>query len=107
MISYEDFKKVELKVAKVISAEKVPETDKLIMLKLRVGEEERQIVSGIAQYYSPEQLEGREIIIVANLEPKVFRGIESQGMLLATRAEDESIVLLTLDKEVPSGSQIN
>ena len=107
MISYEDFKKVELKVAKVISAEKVPETDKLIMLKLRVGEEERQIVSGIAQYYSPEQLEGREIIIVANLEPKVFRGIESQGMLLATSAEDESIVLLTLDKEVPSGSQIN
>src|SRR3989344_2406136 len=107
MISYDDFKKVELKVAKVISAQRVPETDKLLLLQLKVGEEERQIVSGIAEFYSPEEIVGKEIVIVANLEPKIFRGVESQGMLLATRSEDGGIVLLAPEKEVPAGSAIN
>ncbi len=106
-IEYEDFAKVELKVAEVIECEKVPKADKLLKLQLKVGEERRQIVSGIAQHYAPEDLIGKRIILVANLKPKALRGVESHGMLLAATAQDGSLSLVTLDKPgFPSGPRV-
>jgi len=105
MIKFEDFKKLDLRVGKIVEAEKVEGSEKLIKLKVDIGEEERQLVAGIGKNYSPEDLIEKEIIVLANLEPKVLFGIESQGMLLA--AEDgENIALLMPDKEVKPGSRV-
>jgi methionine--tRNA ligase beta chain len=106
MITYEDFKKVELKVAKIISAERVEGSDKLIKLALDLGSEKRQIVAGIGRAYKPEDLIGLEIAVVANLEPKTLMGIESNGMLLAASADNGEPVLLIPQKEVPPGAEI-
>lgn len=107
LIEYEDFAKVELKVATVVEAEKVPKADKLLKLQLEVGEERRQIVSGIAQHYTPEELIGKRIILVANLHPKKLRGVESFGMLLAASTPDGKLSLVTVDKaEFPSGARV-
>ncbi len=106
-IEYEDFAKVELKVATVVECERVPKADKLLKLQLEVGEERRQIVSGIAQHYQPEQLIGKRIILVANLKPKALRGVESHGMLLAASTADGRLSLVTLDQpDFPSGSRV-
>jgi len=111
MINFDEFQKIELKVAKVISAEKVEGSEKLLKLQVDLGlstgsgQEKRQIVAGIAQFYKPEDLTGKEIVIVANLEPRTVFGLESNGMLLA--ADDSGRpVLLILDKEVPPGTRI-
>lgn len=106
LIDYEDFQKIELKVAKVVHAEKVPKADKLLRLELEVGAEKRQIVSGIAQHYTPEEIIGRLIVIVANLKPRSLRGIESHGMLLAASTPDGQLSLVSLDKPLPSGAQV-
>ncbi|MBY6276675.1 methionine--tRNA ligase [Symbiobacterium thermophilum] len=106
-IEYDDFAKVELKVAEVVEAERIPKADRLLRLVLQVGEERRQIVSGIAQHYAPEELVGKRIILVANLKPKKLRGVESHGMLLAATAEDGSLSLVTLDKpDFPTGMRV-
>jgi methionine--tRNA ligase beta chain len=105
MITIEDFQKIDLRAAKVLAAEKIDGSDKLLKLQIDLGEEKRQIVAGIAQFYEPEKLIGREIIVVANLEPRILRGIESQGMLLA--ADDNGPVLLMPDKEVMPGAKIH
>ncbi len=106
-IEYDDFAKVELKVAEIVEAERVPKADRLLRLVLAVGEERRQIVSGIAQHYTPEELIGKRIILVANLKPKKLRGVESHGMLLAATAEDGSLSLVTLDKpDFPTGMRV-
>src|SRR3989344_430747 len=106
MISLEDFKKIELRVAKIVQAERVPDTDKLLKLRLQVGGEERDIVSGIAEHYEPESLIGREIVIVANLEPRILRGVESEGMLLAAQDENGTLALLQPDKEIEPGAAV-
>jgi len=103
MITFEDFKKIEIKIGKIISAEKVPEADKLIKLEIDLGAEKRQIVAGISQFYEPDYLIGKEIPVVANLEPKKLKGVESQGMILAASAEGIP-VLLYPEKDVPPGS---
>ena len=106
-IEYDDFAKVDLRVAEVVEAERVPKADRLLRLELSVGGERRQIVSGIAQHYAPEELIGKRIILVSNLKPKKLRGIESHGMLLAATAEDGSLSLVTLDKpNFPSGMRV-
>ncbi len=115
MISFEDFKKLDLRVAKITSAEKAEGTDKLLKLVLDVGGEERQIVSGIAEVYSAADLVGRRIVIIANLEPRKFilrrdsgqEVIESKGMLLAAEGENGEISLLLPDKEMPSGAPVH
>lgn len=107
MVSFEDFKKLELRIAKVVLAEKVEGADKLLRLVLDVGGKECQIVSGIAGHYLPEDLVGREIVVVVNLEPRILRGIESQGMLLAASDEEGRLALLTPDKEISSGAMVN
>ncbi|MBI2573786.1 MAG: methionine--tRNA ligase subunit beta [Candidatus Wildermuthbacteria bacterium] len=104
-ISFEDFKKLELRAAKVMSAEKVEGSEKLVRLQVSIGDGERQIIAGIGKHYNPEELVGREIIIVANLEPRQLMGLESQGMLLA--AGEKEPVLLQPDKEVAPGSLIH
>lgn len=106
MISFEEFKKVELKIGKILEAEKVEGSDKLVKLQVDLGEEKRQIVAGIAQAYEPDKLIGREIVVVANLEPRNLKGIESQGMLLAADGKEAGPVLLSPEKEVPPGSEV-
>ena len=104
-INFEEFQKIDLRIGKIIEAEKIEGTDKLLKLKVDLGEEKRQLVAGIAKFYQPEDLIGKEIVVVANLEPKNLRGVESQGMLLAADVEGKP-VLLKPDQEVPPGTKI-
>ncbi|KNY28745.1 methionine--tRNA ligase [Pseudobacteroides cellulosolvens] len=104
-ITIDDFAKVDLRVAKVLEAEKVEGADKLLKLKLEMGDEIRQVVSGIAKHYSPDEMVGKYVILVANLKPVKLRGIESQGMILAA-SDDKSLVLAAIDKEIGSGSKV-
>jgi methionine--tRNA ligase beta chain len=105
MISFEEFKKIELKVGKVLNAEKIEGSEKLLKLIVDLGDERRQLVAGIAKYYKLEDLIGKEIVVVANLEPKKLMGSESQGMLLAADVNGEPVILIP-EKEVPPGTKI-
>ena len=106
MISFEEFKKLELRVAKILEATRVEGSEKLVKLKVDLGEEgARQIVAGVGTQYDPEVLTGREIVIIANLEPRMLMGHESQGMLLAASVDNHP-VLLKPDQEVPPGTKI-
>ena len=107
-ITIDDFIKVELRAATVLEAEKVPKADKLLRLVVDLGEPQpRQILAGIAQHYSPEDVIGRKIIVVANLAPRKLRGLESNGMLLAASVgEDGRPVLATFGEDVPNGTQL-
>lgn len=121
-ISYADFSKLDLRVAKILAAERVEGADKLLKLTISLGAkaadpttpnappaiETRTLAAGIAQHYSPEELVGKKIIVLANIQPRTLRGIESQGMLLAASTDDKSeVVLLTVDKNVPEGSGVS
>jgi len=101
LIGIEDFGKVELRVAQIAEAERVPKTDKLMRLIVDLGTEQRQIVAGIAAHYSPEQLLGKKVIVVANLKPAKLRGLESRGMLLAAKNETQFSILTVLDDVAP------
>lgn len=104
MVTYEEFKKLEIKVAKIKEVTEHPNADKLYVLKIDVGElQEKQIVAGIRNFYKPEELVGREIIVINNLEPAIIRGVESQGMLLAASDENGISVVSPL-REVKVGS---
>jgi len=105
-ITIEEFAKIQLRVAEILEAERVEGSDKLIKMKLKVGEEIRQIVGGIGRHYASEELVGKKIIIVYNLEPKKLMGIESQGMLLAASIEGK-MSLLTVDRDIESGAKIS
>lgn len=105
MINLDDFKKVELKVAKVISAEPIEGSEKLLKLQVDLGSEQRQILSGIAKYYQPQDLVGRSIVIIANLEPRMMMGLESQGMVLAA-GDGDTVSLLLPDKDMPAGASV-
>ncbi|NLL17552.1 MAG: methionine--tRNA ligase [Clostridia bacterium] len=104
-ISIEDFAKVDLRLAEILAAQRVEGTDKLMELKVRVGEEERTIVAGIAQYYEATELVGKTIVIVANLKPAKLRGIMSQGMVLAA-SQGDRLSLLTVERDIPSGAKV-
>ncbi|ODS32503.1 MAG: methionyl-tRNA synthetase (mets) [Candidatus Scalindua rubra] len=106
-ISIQDFSEIDLRVAEIMDVEEHPNADKLLVLKVDVGDGggERQLVAGIKNYYSPEELIGKKIIIVNNLASAVLRGVESQGMLLAAR-DDKNVVLLTTEKDIKSGSKV-
>ena len=105
-IQIDDFAKLDLRVAKVVSCEKVKKSDKLLKLQLDIGIETRQVVSGIAKYYSPEDLVGKKVIMIANLKPAKLMGIESQGMILAASNGDK-LVLATVDGDIPAGSKLS
>lgn len=105
MISFDQFKEINLRVAKILSVERVDGSDKLLRLQVSLGEETRQIIAGIGKRYNLDELTGREIVIVADLEPRKLMGLESQGMLLAADSADGP-VLLQPDHEVLPGSVI-
>jgi len=104
-ITIDDFFKVDLRVAQVIEAEKIPKADKLLKLQLDLGYEKRQVVSGIAKYYTPEEIVGKKVICVTNLKPVKLRGEISNGMILAA-SEDEKLVLATVPEGMPNGAQV-
>jgi methionyl-tRNA synthetase len=104
-IAIDDFMKIDLRVAEVIQAEPVKKADKLLKLQLDLGYEKRQVVSGIAQYYKPEELVGRKVICITNLKPVKLRGELSQGMILAG-SKDGSLSLATVDQTLPNGSKV-
>lgn len=107
VIQFDDFAKVQLRVATITGAAPHPNADKLLVLQLDLGAEQRQILAGIKGYYTPEELVGRQIIVVANLAPRQMRGLESQGMLLAASTDDRSqVVLLSPEKPVPAGTPV-
>src|SRR6201988_2655142 len=105
MISIDDFSKVELKVATVKSAEAHPNADKLIGLQVDLGSEQRQICAGMRNHYTPEELVGKQVVVVANLETAKLRGLESQGMLLAA-SDDGRVIILTPEKPVLAGALV-
>lgn len=105
MISFTEFKKLDMRAAKVLSVENHPNADKLLVMKIDIGGEERQIVAGLRGHYTPEQLHGRTLVVVANLEPAVLRGVESQAMLLAVQ-DGPNVVLVKPDGEVAAGSKV-
>ena len=100
MASFEDFSKIELRVGKVMECEPVEGSEKLYKLTVRLGEETRTIASGIAQHYAPDELLGKKIILVTNLEPKTIKGIVSHGMLLAAEDGKGKLCLATVDDEI-------
>ncbi|HWP98216.1 MAG TPA: methionine--tRNA ligase [Syntrophomonadaceae bacterium] len=105
-ITIEDFARLELRVAEVLACEKMPKADKLLILRLKLGEEERTVVSGIAKHYQPEDLIGKKVVLLANLKPTKLRGTLSQGMILAA-SNDTALEVLTLQKDITPGSRIS
>ncbi len=105
-LSIDEFMKVELRVAKVLAAERVPKSKKLVKMLIDVGNEERTIVAGIAEAYSPESLVGRTVVIVANLKPAKLMGVESNGMVLAASPEGGLPMLVGLDQPLPPGTRV-
>ena len=104
-ITFDEFCRIKLRVGEIVAAENHPNADKLLLLRVNLGEEERQLVAGIKGHYEPDELVGKKIIVVANLEPATIRGVESQGMLLAA-GDGEVLSLLTVDRDVPAGASI-
>lgn len=105
MITFEDFKKLEIKIGKVLSSEKIEWADKLLKLEIDFGSEKRQLVAGMAEFFDPDYFIGKEIPVLINLEPRTFKGIESQGMILAIDVDGKPVLLFP-EKEVPPGSII-
>ncbi len=103
-ISFEDFRRIDLRLAKVLSARRVEGSDKLIELRVSLGGEERTLVAGIAMYYKPEDLVGKKIMMVANLKPRKIFGIESQGMILAL-SDGDTLSLIVPERDVKEGTR--
>jgi methionyl-tRNA synthetase len=106
-IKFEEFSKLDLRVAKIEEVEEIEGTNNLYKLKISLGEEKRVIVSGIKKWYKKEELVGKEIVVIANLEPKVIKGVTSQGMLLAAITKNGDVSLLIPDREVEEGSKVS
>jgi methionine--tRNA ligase beta chain len=108
VIQYDDFAKIDLRVATILKAEPHPNADKLLVLQVDLGGSQRQILAGVRAYYDPATLVGRQIIVVANLAPRQMRGLESQGMLLAASDDGKStLALLSPEKPMPAGAKVS
>ena len=105
MVSFKEFQQLELRVGEVLEASPHPNADRLYVLKIKVGEEQKQVVAGIRLHYSASELLGKKIVVVNNLEPAMIRGVESQGMLLAAN-DGERLVLIAPEREITSGAQV-
>ena len=105
LIDFTQFQKMDLRIAEILSAERVEGANKLLKMEIDIGEEQRQIVAGIAEHYSPEDIVGKKILVVVNLKPATIRGVESRGMLLAAE-EGDTITLVTLDRDVGAGAKV-
>jgi tRNA-binding protein len=107
-IQYDDFAKLDLRIATVLECKPHPNADKLLLLQVDLGTEKRQICAGLKQYYQPEQLVGKQIIIVANLAPRTMRGEVSQGMLLAASNNDRSaVIVVSPSQPIENGSKVS
>jgi tRNA-binding protein len=108
VITYDDFLKLDLRIATIVKAEAHPAADKLLVLQIDLGFEQRQIIAGIRAFYAPEALVGRQIVVVANLAPRMMRGLESKGMLLAASTDDHGqVILLTPEKPITAGAHVS
>ncbi len=105
MISIDDFKKVEIKTATVLEVNEHPDADKLYLVRVSVGDGERSLVAGIKPYYAPDELVGKQVLVVSNMEPAVIRGEKSEGMLLAS-SDGEAFSVITTDRKVKDGSPV-
>ncbi|MEX2535944.1 MAG: methionine--tRNA ligase [Trueperaceae bacterium] len=105
-VTIDDFAKLEFRVGTVLEASQHPKADRLLVLRVKLGPEERTVVSGIREHYTPEQLKGRKVILVANLKPVTLRGVQSQGMILAAEDDEGKLSLATLDRDLPDGSEV-
>ena len=107
-VQFDDFLQLDLRVGTVIQAEAHPAADKLLVLQVDLGTEQRQLVAGLRGHYEPAALVGRQIIVVANLAPRMMRGLESKGMLLAASTEDHAhVILLTTERPIAPGSRVS
>ncbi len=106
MVTYEEFKKMDLRVAQILEAERVPGATKILKLKIDIGTEQRQMVAGVAETYAPEDLVGKKLIVICNLKPAVIRGIESQAMLLAAITADNKALIPFFDRDIPAGAMV-
>jgi len=106
MINFEDFEKVDLRIGKIVSAEKVAESEKLVKLEVDFGQEKRQVVAGIGKAYNSEELINKTAVFVVNLEPRVMMGLESQAMILAVKDEN-NLSILVPEKEITLGTRIS
>jgi methionyl-tRNA synthetase len=104
-ITYDDFMRVDLRIAVIRAAEEIPKSSKLVKLTVDLGDHQRTVVAGIRKSYAPEQLVGRHVVIVANLQPAKLMGVESQGMVLAGTLDGDA-VLLQPEREVPPGTKV-
>src|SRR5699024_2745402 len=105
-VAFDDFMKIDFRVAEVLKAEKMKNADKLLRLQLDIGSEKRQVISGIAKYYEPEELVGRKVICVTNLKPVKLRGEMSEGMVLSGEDKGGNLSLATVDQSLPNGSVV-
>ena len=105
MITIEEFGKIELRVATIKAVEPHPNADRLFVLKIDLGTEERQLVAGSRAHYAPEELLGKQIVVVVNLQPATLRGVESQGMLLAA-SDGEKVIVLSPEKPIAPGAKV-
>ena len=106
MVTFEQFKALDIRIAKIISCEVHPNADKLYVITVEVGDKQKKVVAGIKNYYTKEELVGKSVVLVDNLEPAVIRGVESEGMILATR-EGEKLAVLIPDRTIASGSPVS
>ena len=109
-ISFDDFLKLDLRTAKVLEASDHPNADKLVVMKIDLGGEQRQIIAGLKPHAAPQSLVGKDIVVVTNLEPRKMRGLESNAMLLAAVYDEgggQKVVVVTTDEPVPAGSQVS
>uniref|UniRef100_A0A7C2VBD7 Methionine--tRNA ligase n=1 Tax=Hydrogenobacter sp. TaxID=2152829 RepID=A0A7C2VBD7_9AQUI len=104
LVGIEDFLKLDIRLAKIVSAERVEGSEKLLKLKVSLGEEERTLMAGIAKFYSPEELIGKKVLMLANLKPRKIFGVESQGMVLAL-SDGENLSLIVPDRDIKEGAK--
>ena len=106
-ITYDDFDKLDLRVGKILTAEKVENADKLLKFTVKLGDEERTIISGVYPYYTPEYLVNKNVVVVVNLKPRKIKGIESRGMILYSEDEkNDKLLFVTPEKDIDSGSEV-
>ena len=106
-IQYDDFARLDLKIGTILSAEKVAKTDKLLKLEVDLGYEKRVVVSGIALHFKPEDIVGKQVVVVANLAPRKMKGIESNGMILMSEGKDGKLIFVNPDEKTPPGASVS
>jgi methionine--tRNA ligase beta chain len=105
VVTFKDFQKLDIRIGKILGCEKIPGAKKLLKVSLDIGTETRETVAGMAEFFSPEELVGKSVVVLVNLEPKKLMGVESQGMILAADLDGKPF-LLTVESEVPSGTKV-